>query len=98
MATTVSTSTLGAGKTTVNSSSTWGRVSFSVFLELLLKTHEEVMRQNAQRHMMMPSDPGAHLIVSHSQHLFAILKTDFNGPAHATDFNQGSQFCLSGSV
>ena len=65
-----------------------GRKTPLSLVEALLPSNQEVMSQNNQGHMMMPSAPEAQFIVVHAQFSFRFLEALFNGPPHPTEPDQ----------
>src|SRR5712691_12450996 len=45
-----------------------------VFFQPQTHAHHKEVRQNHQRHMMMPSGPTAYFIIAHPQQLLAVFK------------------------
>ena len=43
------------------------------------------MSQRNEEHMMMPSEPTAHLVMIHPDFTFGFFKDGFNGPSHSAD-------------
>jgi hypothetical protein len=68
------------------------------FFKLALYTHQEVMRQNAAGHVVMPSSPGADFIIAPAQALLALCKAGFNRPAHPAQADAGGLRGMSRSI
>ena len=66
-----------------------GRNARRRLLRLQSQPDQKEMIQDTKRHMMMPPQPSAHLIVTHTDMLFAFLETRFNRPPHTADADQG---------
>ena len=72
--------------------------SRSLFLEMDPQTNQEVMSQRYQQHMMMPSQPTAHLIMIKADFTFGFFKDSFDRPTHAADTYELGQGCISRSI
>jgi hypothetical protein len=48
------------------------------FFPPYLHAYQKAVRQDHQRHMVVPSTPGAHFIITHPQPLLARFKEDYN--------------------
>ena len=57
-------------------------------VEPLLQPDQEVMRQQDQRHVVVPARPEAQLVVIQAHLPFAFGQAGFDGPAHAADPHQ----------
>src|SRR5260221_12643516 len=56
--------------------------------QALREAHQKVMRQDPQRHVVIPPPPKASLVQVHPDLPFALLKAAVNEPAHPTDADQ----------
>lgn len=64
------------------------RSSTERFFKAAREPHQEGQRQENQGHMMMPTAPGAHFIVAHTQFLLAHQETALYRPAHTAGANE----------
>ena len=55
---------------------------------LQLEAKQEMMRQDHQRHVMMPAAPGARLVLIHAQLSLGLLETRLDGPAQTAEPHQ----------
>ena len=75
-----------------------GRKTPLSLVETLLPTNQEMMSENDQSHVMVPSAPEAEFVVVHDQFPFAFGKTGLDGPAHPTHAHKRGQWRLWGSI
>src|SRR5712691_388564 len=87
-----------SGKTVANTITTWGNVTAGAFFSPQAHAHHKEVRQNDQRHMMMPSRPTPYFIIAHPQQLFAVFKTRFYGPTHPAHMHQFFQSSVHRSI
>src|SRR5260370_40340613 len=75
-----------------------GRRTPLSLVQALLPSNQEMMRQDDERHVMVPSAPETQFVVVHPQFSLAFGKTGLNRPAHATHAHKGRERRLYGSV
>jgi len=63
-----------------------------------LPANQEMMRQDDQRHVMVPTAPETQLIVVHAQLSLTLGKTGLDRPAHSTHTHKRGKRRLDGSV
>src|SRR6266511_2134605 len=81
----VSASSCRLAKTTCNRRRTCGTVKAAVFFpQPAALPHQEVMREQRHRHMLVPATPRAHLIVIHPDFALAFQDGRLDWPAHPT--------------
>src|SRR5262245_56586860 len=68
------------------------------FFHFQLKTHQKMMRQKGQRHMMMPTAPRTGLVMVHPQFAFAFFERGLDWPTQARLAYQIGFGNLRGSV
>lgn len=61
-------------------------------MKVNLQTNQEMMSERNQEHMMMPSDPTAHLVMIHADFPFGFFKNGSNWPSHSAHSNQLRQW------
>ena len=73
-------------------------VSIGVFFEFQPHSNQQVVSQNAQGHVVMPSLPSTDFVVSQAEVLLSFLEAGLDGPAHAAEANQCDKRDLDWSV
>ena len=80
------------GKTTSNNVRSCDTVSAGAFFpQAQLQGPQKKMGQHCREHMMVPAQIFPHFIVGHAQFGFTFFKALFDGPAPATEPDQGAQ-------
>src|SRR5271157_5590510 len=72
--------------------------SWSLILETDPQTDQEVMSQGDQQHMVMPTQPTAHLVVIKPDFTFSFFKDGFDWPSHSADADKLDHGCSGGSI
>src|SRR3990172_2644841 len=62
------------------------------------QTHQEVMSQRDQQHMMMPTQPTACFVVVKTDFAFGFFEDGFNRPAHAADAHELAERRIGGRI
>src|SRR5260370_31219203 len=74
-----------------------GRRTPLSLVQALLPSNQEMMRQDDQRHVMVPTAPETQLIVVHAQLSLTLGKTGLDRPAHSTHTHKRGKPRLDGS-
>src|SRR5690348_3569305 len=75
-----------------------GRDTTTTGDEALVQADREVMRQDHQRHVVIPPAPEAQVVVGHPQRALALRKAALNRPAHAADTEELGDRCVGGRI
>src|SRR6266540_4523382 len=79
----VSASSCRLGSTTCNRRRTCGTVNAAAFFsQSTALSDQEVMRQQAHRHVMVPAEPPSHLVMIHTHYALTLQYRGLYRPAH----------------